>query len=148
MVFVVALQSFLLGSRCCGAPQGQEKFRSLPVEAGELGRPAGSAQQWQDAADHCALSPAAQHAPWGSCLVSCLPLQRRKLRSKLILKKKLYYLLQEDTGLLYTSSVVKNLGDLYDPSFLLPLFSAILGPGSYISRLLLLPIYYACRCFV
>lgn len=45
MVFVVALQSLLLGSRCCGAPQGQEKFRSVPVEAGELRRPAGSAQQ-------------------------------------------------------------------------------------------------------
>lgn len=44
-------------------------------------------------------------------------------------------LLEEDTGLLYTNSVVKNLGDLYDPSFLLPLFSAILGPESVIDCL-------------
>lgn len=63
MVFVVWPQGFLLGSRCCGAPQSQKKFGSVPVEAGELGRPAGSAQQRQDAADHHKLSPAAPHDP-------------------------------------------------------------------------------------
>ncbi|XP_065816652.1 nucleolar pre-ribosomal-associated protein 1 isoform X2 [Labrus bergylta] len=37
-------------------------------------------------------------------------------------------ILQSDKQLLFSNNAVKDIGDLYDPCFLLPLFSAILGP--------------------
>ncbi|TNN01113.1 hypothetical protein fugu_010495 [Takifugu bimaculatus] len=42
---------------------------------------------------------------------------------------------QEDKELLHTNSAVKDLGNLYDPCFLLPLFSAILRPECVIDCL-------------
>ncbi|KAM6933336.1 nucleolar pre-ribosomal-associated protein 1 [Xenentodon cancila] len=41
-------------------------------------------------------------------------------------------ILQENTELLYSNDAVKDLRNLYDPCFLLPLFSAILSPESVV----------------
>ncbi|KAI3354092.1 hypothetical protein L3Q82_018642 [Scortum barcoo] len=44
-------------------------------------------------------------------------------------------ILQDDKELLYSNTAVKDLGNLYDPCFLLPLFSAILRPECVIDCL-------------
>lgn len=66
------LQILLVGPSSCGAPQDQEKPGSFPVEAGELRRPVGPAENRQDAPNYCAISPATQNDPPGRYFISYL----------------------------------------------------------------------------
>lgn len=111
------------------------------MEAAELRRSVGTAESRQDAPNGFKVSTRAQNHPPGTFLKLCLfckcsiskkiavknefPLSQSGFRMRFFFM----FLIQDGTELLHRKDAVERLGDLYDPCFLLPLFSAILQPG-------------------